>query len=459
MTLVSVSKDLQSVPTKSSHSDVLFQKKKADQVDVDIVAKERKEEKEKENNVPDNCNSNTSAPLKKHRKKRSEKSVSSLIKNVEKEEKKYYPCRKLDQDNAKSKKKGFVEEESKLNVRSNSKLNASRLDLLALRECTKSLERFLDEAYCSFSHQVGYRTDGHQCIGMRDREEAFQAGSSLLYGEVLPLGVASMLDTRHLDAPHCHSLFDLGMGTGKLALQAFLQYPTLRRVVGIELAFSRYRIGEKALLNIVTRYSGQFVLLHWNKGQQICIASAKDNRTLEFRRGDLLETQDMMSADIVIVQTDFPDHTYPQLLRFLHAGMKCGTNLLTYLNLEKLWNNAAMKFPFVEFAEQSRFATSWSTKVGHLFHLWRKELPPPTHEEWLRFDKIVKERKMQNHGRMKRGKGRRGGGMKKRYSNSNRASGNRKGKESRSANHRSEKSERKSNFKYKIASFFGFKLK
>ena len=68
---------------------------------------------------------------------------------------------------------------------------------------------------------------------MRDREEAFQSGSSLLYGEVLPQGVAAMLDSRHLDAAHRRSLFDLGMGTGKLALQVIT---TVQRCTGARVA-------------------------------------------------------------------------------------------------------------------------------------------------------------------------------------------------------------------------------
>jgi hypothetical protein len=247
-------------------------------------------------------------------------------------------------------------------------------DIFALRANMKAMESFLDDAYCAFSCQVGYRTDGHQCIDVRDREEAFQAGSSLLYGEVLPHGVASMLEPRHLDARHSRSLFDLGMGTGKLALQAFLQHPSLRRVVGIELAFSRYRIGEKALLNMVSRHPRQFVLVSWKRGRRVCIASTADGRTIEFRRGDLLGCSDVGTGDIVIVQTDFPSHSYPLLCRFL-TTLERGARLLTYLNLRRVWDCGSQAFPFSEIAPKTRFATSWSAKTGHLFYLWKKSAP------------------------------------------------------------------------------------
>lgn len=40
---------------------------------------------------------------------------------------------------------------------------------------------------------------------------------------------------------NARTLFDLGMGTGKIAVQAFLQYKNLHYVFGIELSNGRYR--------------------------------------------------------------------------------------------------------------------------------------------------------------------------------------------------------------------------
>ena len=50
---------------------------------------------------------------------------------------------------------------------------------------------------------------------------------SLLFGEVLPDGVSKMLDSDHLDASNATVLYDLGMGCGRLCMQAFLEYPNL----------------------------------------------------------------------------------------------------------------------------------------------------------------------------------------------------------------------------------------
>ncbi len=60
-----------------------------------------------------------------------------------------------------------------------------------------------------------------------------------------------ILDMKHMRAAKATVLFDLGMGLGKLLLQSFFQYPNIRYVCGVELALSRYRIAEKALLKLV----------------------------------------------------------------------------------------------------------------------------------------------------------------------------------------------------------------
>ena len=76
---------------------------------------------------------------------------------------------------------------------------------------------------------------------------AERTASSYLFGEVLPAGVSKMLDDEHLDAASARVMFDLGMGCGRLCLQAFLQYPNLSEVVGVELSSSRASVGMEAL--------------------------------------------------------------------------------------------------------------------------------------------------------------------------------------------------------------------
>lgn len=233
----------------------------------------------------------------------------------------------------------------------------------------------LNHVYCRKVCQVGHCTDGHKCVTYLDKQVAVKHHSDLLYGEVLPSAVAKMMDPQHLAAdrqPSGMHMYDLGMGTGKLALQAFLEKPSLKYVVGIELAFSRYGIGEQALLRLCEIYSEQFKLVKWQKGQLISVMTTVGNRLLEFRRGDLfgvIDDKAFRSADIVVFQTEVPKFSYCKLTLMLDR-LPVGAHILSYLDLRKV--HVGPVFLFEEFAQRSRFHTSWSTKKGHNFFLWKK---------------------------------------------------------------------------------------
>ena len=75
---------------------------------------------------------------------------------------------------------------------------------------------------CTVGYCIVRRADstaGHLCVSRDDLEEAKHAGSSLLYGEVLPRGVVRMFDAQHLRGADARVVVDLGMGTGKLCMQ------------------------------------------------------------------------------------------------------------------------------------------------------------------------------------------------------------------------------------------------
>ena len=233
------------------------------------------------------------------------------------------------------------------------------------------------------TQQVGYRTDGHLCITDHDRVEAHNTGASLLYGEVLPRGCNKILDSEHLNAAECKSLYDLGMGTGKFALQAFVQFPNLDKVVGVELAQSRFVLGEKAALTLVaeTRENGnsEYRLVSRVPSKRIVIAQTMEDgrdRILEFRKGNLFAATDCHDADIVIAQTNFPAETQVKLCRFLGC-LKPGCRILTYLNLWQLWKRSPMMFRQMDInrSHDDRFATSWSMHRGCHFYLWERMYP------------------------------------------------------------------------------------
>lgn len=89
-----------------------------------------------------------------------------------------------------------------------------------------------EEKGFNFSFEVSDSADGTKCLSLGEKKSAHDAGNSLLYGEVLSTGISMMLDAKHLNAASCDVLCDLGMGFGKFALQAFIEFPHLNRVAG-----------------------------------------------------------------------------------------------------------------------------------------------------------------------------------------------------------------------------------
>lgn len=55
------------------------------------------------------------------------------------------------------------------------------------------------------------------------------------------LNTSQAFGSDRLDTANASVLFDLGMGTGKILIQAFLQFKNLRYIFGIELSSGRYK--------------------------------------------------------------------------------------------------------------------------------------------------------------------------------------------------------------------------
>lgn len=104
-----------------------------------------------------------------------------------------------------------------------------------------------------------------------EEASAAAAGASLLYGEMLPQGVAKAMDEWHLHAAAASRMVDLGCGTGKLCLQAFLDHPTLLDVFGVEVSRARYGLGERALLRLAATFPDTFSVLTFDSGNTITL--------------------------------------------------------------------------------------------------------------------------------------------------------------------------------------------
>jgi hypothetical protein len=88
---------------------------------------------------------------------------------------------------------------------------------------------------------------GQMKLSPSDNHVFAQLKSSSVYGEIRPSGVTKMMELFLKANPDATCLADLGMGLGKLALQVFLQYPKLTRVVGVEMMRRRTEYGFAAL--------------------------------------------------------------------------------------------------------------------------------------------------------------------------------------------------------------------
>ena len=152
--------------------------------------------------------------------------------------------------------------------------------------------------------------------------------NNLLYGEVLPVGVDKAMNESHLDANRCVNFLELGSGLGKLAMQVYLQFPTIKSVVGVELSSGRSRRSFQSLLALRKLFPCRFVTPlaspsttveleefpptanHYDEKSEFKrIASSRivtpKGRRIQFRQQDFLsiDTDEIHSADIIVLGT------------------------------------------------------------------------------------------------------------------------------------------------------------
>mmetsp|Transcript_35099 Transcript_35099/g.64156 ORF Transcript_35099/g.64156 Transcript_35099/m.64156 type:complete len:409 (-) Transcript_35099:27-1253(-) len=121
------------------------------------------------------------------------------------------------------------------------------------------VDKLLQVAYGVEFGKTGHSLAGHTVIDEADVASVIEKGqgSSLLYGELLPEGVARLAEALFLGRGEVSGpLLELGMGTGKAALQLFL---SLRRdVYGVELAPSRWALADLAIQKLAETVPERF---------------------------------------------------------------------------------------------------------------------------------------------------------------------------------------------------------
>jgi hypothetical protein len=257
-----------------------------------------------------------------------------------------------------------------------------------LARLTQQISTEIRNLYNLSCEERGHKTVGHGILTEEDYLRAAEVKCDLLYGEVLPEGCSRMFDADHLDLATVSTLWDLGSGLGKLAIQAFLQYPNLISVKGVELAKSRAKKGFDALRKLArsrekhgaTAQDGadncsMKLIESFPAKSNRSTRSKKVNRSISLFSGDLFTCSDCFTADCIVCETKFPEEKYAELCSFLR-NLKTSVRLLTYEDLDVVYTRCGEKNPFVRYENNhcnDRFYTSWASNYGYRFHLWRKK--------------------------------------------------------------------------------------
>lgn len=213
---------------------------------------------------------------------------------------------------------------------------------------------------------------------------------SLLYGELLPRGANKALSSHRLDAASASVLFDLGMGTGKIPIQAFVQYSNLQCVYGVELSPARYKVAESAAMELVQLLGPEYFSVDCVYGRSICITQTATRRRsgasmrsaycgsagrqLHLECGNLFTaSRSIESADVIMLETEIPADLYGDLCALLKR-MKAGARTLTYIDLRQMWTGGQCPFKRHECNKfvSDRYSTSWSVQRGHHFFIWTR---------------------------------------------------------------------------------------
>lgn len=209
-------------------------------------------------------------------------------------------------------------------------------------------------------------TTGHQVTTQEEKEKL---GKDLLYGEMLPDGLSKAISDKRLKLSDAKLVLELGMGTGKLAMQVFAQAPTVQRIVGVELAPSRYRIGAEALRRLAELPHGNCKLIE--DTELTCIAEENGTgRILEFRCGDMFAIHnDIANADAILMEVAFSDNLIMPTCKLMHE-LKDGCRILIFYRLEEIWMDDG-DCPCQPLVDTSGvwdwYSTSWSPNYGHPF--------------------------------------------------------------------------------------------
>ena len=218
------------------------------------------------------------------------------------------------------------------------------------------------------SLEQGHQLKGHRMLRTADSSIANKCKSSLLYGEFTPRGLNKALDENHLKAHYsCRVMYDMGMGVGKAAMQAFLQCTNMEKVVGIELTAGRYSIAAEAALQLCKQHPEYFNVRHYNPGVRCVISATEEYESLlrsltsssssssssqsnminstkrirhprkyELRCQDMYTcARELQDVDVLLLMTDITKEKRRDCIKMLYS-LPIGARVLTYDNFHNL---------------------------------------------------------------------------------------------------------------------------
>lgn len=231
--------------------------------------------------------------------------------------------------------------------------------------------------------ETGYEIAAAKCCSASEKAEAHTQGLSLLYGELLPDGVSKVLQPSQLGGalPGVNGntgrgglVLELGAGSGKVALQTFLQCTSVRKVLGVELVSSRYGISETALETLAAAMPNRFSIVTHKRGESICVEEAISGRSIEFHCADFFTKgldDTVEHCDAIFFAVHIPCRLFAQLCSRL-AKVKDGCRLFSYHALDAIWwVDEPCPFQQCEanVPETDTFSTSWSPQ-GYRFYVY-----------------------------------------------------------------------------------------
>lgn len=254
----------------------------------------------------------------------------------------------------------------------------------------EDVRRSLEIAYTADHVGEVECTEGH--VVEERRYLSTEAGEfDMLYGELLPESVSKALV--RLEATKSGTILELGMGTGKVAFQVFLQCSNAHRVIGVEISPGRYEVAAAAACRLAEACPDKFSYRDANASDiaqllndpgvvgSECrcrvLEETATGRCLWLLENDLAVVAcvggPVQDAQAIFMQLRLPKEARPRAYGVLqHAPDGCRVFMLENLTWEWMLEEPSVLHAVgegVTLGETELFATSWCTK-GYPFYVY-----------------------------------------------------------------------------------------